>query len=475
MDGFLQRFFPRVLVQRQQASHGVADNHYCQFNSQVLQLWQSSMYLAGALAGLMASWVSSRYGRRATMTAGGAAFVLGSLLQAAAPEVVMLVIGRAMLGIGIGFANQACPLYLSEMAPAHLRGSINICFQLATAIGILVANCLNYGTSHLADNIGWRLSLGLTGLPAVLVLAGSLVLPETPNSLMQRGNEQEARKVLQKVRGTKKVEVELTEIKRAVSKAEASKASMVLFRRRRHLPQLLWCIAMPVMQQYTGMNAFMFYAPQIFITLGMGQKASLLGILIVSAVNLVATAIAIYAVDRVGRRRLLLAGGAQMLVAQLAATALMYTAFSSAAPALYSLVLIEIIICVFTSAFCYSYGPLAWLIPTEIGDISTRSMGQSVNVTTQFLASFSIAQSFMSIMCRLQWGTFLFFAGCVAIMTTLVAFLLPETKGVPLEEVNGIWARHPVWGKVVRQDSGKESGDSVEQSGVQSSLPWDSF
>lgn len=104
--------------------------------------------------------------------------------------------------------------------------------------------------------------------------------------------------VLQAVRGTCRVDDELAEMKRAVRDAEASKGGMVLFRRRRHLPQLLWCTLMPVMQQYTGMNAFTFYAPQIFITLGMGQKASLLGILIVSAVNLAATVFAIYAVDK---------------------------------------------------------------------------------------------------------------------------------------------------------------------------------
>ena len=104
--------------------------------------------------------------------------------------------------------------------------------------------------------------------------------------------------VLQAVRGTCQVDDELAEMKRAVRDAEASKGGMVLFRRRRHLPQLLWCTLMPVMQQYTGMNAFTFYAPQIFITLGMGQKASLLGILIVSAVNLAATVFAIYAVDK---------------------------------------------------------------------------------------------------------------------------------------------------------------------------------
>lgn len=119
------------------------------------------------------------------MLIAGISFLVGSIFNAAAQNLTMLIIGRILLGFGVGFANQSVPLYLSEMAPAHLRGGLNILFQLATTIGILVANCINYGTNKMHPN-GWRLSLGLAAVPAVLLILGGIFCPETPNSLIER-------------------------------------------------------------------------------------------------------------------------------------------------------------------------------------------------------------------------------------------------------------------------------------------------
>lgn len=119
----------------------------------------------------------------------------------------MLIIGRLLLGVGVGFANQSVPLYLSEMAPAHLRGALNIMFQMATTIGILAANLINYGTNKMHPN-GWRVSLGLAAIPALLLTLGGLFCPETPNSLIERGKCEQGRKVLTKIRGTENVTAE---------------------------------------------------------------------------------------------------------------------------------------------------------------------------------------------------------------------------------------------------------------------------
>ncbi|KAK9917567.1 hypothetical protein WJX75_005843 [Coccomyxa subellipsoidea] len=449
MQGFLERFFPEVIEQKLKALQIPANKDYCQFDSQILQLWQSSMFLAGAFAGLLASWVSNRFGRRLTMILGGFAFIVGSIMQATADVIAPLVVGRIILGLAIGFATQAVPVYLSEMSPAALRGSLNICFQLATAFGILIANCINYGTNYLGPNLGWRLSLGLASVPALVFFVGSLLLPDTPNSLVQRGFEKEGRQILELMRGTKSVDAELADIKDAVMEASKHNSSLRLFTQRRHLPQLLFAILIPIFQQFTGINAFIFYAPQIFITLGMAQTASLLGIVIVTAINIGATLLAIYLVDRVGRKRLFGAGGVQMILAQIATTILMAITFRHTSPPIYSIILIEAFICMFTAGFAYSWGPLGWLVPTEIHTIETRSAGQSVTVFTNFLASFCIAQSYLSMLCRLEYITFISFAACVAVMTLTVIFLLPETKGVPIEEVDLIWEQHPIWKRVV--------------------------
>ncbi|CAL8464878.1 g4413 [Coccomyxa elongata] len=412
------------------------------------------MFLAGAFAGLLASWISNRFGRRVTMIMGGFAFMLGSILQATSNEIVMLVWGRIILGFAIGLANQAVPVYLSEMSPPTLRGSLNMCFQLATAFGILIANCINYGTNFLGPDLGWRLSLGLASVPALVFFVGSVLLPDTPNSLVQRGYEKEGRQILELVRGTDDIDAELADIKDAVGEAKRSKISFALFTQRRHIPQLFFTISIALFQQFTGINCFIFYAPQIFITLGMAQTASLLGIVIVTTLNIGATLLAIHLVDRVGRKKLFWAGGIQMVLAQVATTVLMAVTFQHEAPPLYAIILIEVFVCMFTAGFAYSWGPLGWLVPTEIHTIETRSMGQSVTVFTNFLSSFCIAQAFLSMMCRLEFATFIFFAACVSVMTLTVNFLLPETKGMPIEEVNLLWEQHPVWRRVVNSKEG---------------------
>nr|VDC77060.1 unnamed protein product [Brassica rapa] len=141
------------------------------------------------------------------MFTGGLAFLTGALINAFAINVTMLIIGRLLLGVGVGFANQSTPVYLSEMAPAKIRGALNICFQVAITSGILVANLINYGTSNMAKN-GWRVSLGLAAVPAILMVIGSFFLPDTPNSMLERGKYEEAKQMLKKVRGTENVDHE---------------------------------------------------------------------------------------------------------------------------------------------------------------------------------------------------------------------------------------------------------------------------
>ena len=210
---------------------------------------------------------------------------------------------------------QAVPLYLSEMAPSKWRGGLNILFQLAVTVGILFANCVNYGTNKMKSN-GWRVSLGIAGFPAVLITIGGLILPDTPNSLVQRGHLERGRKVLQKIRGIDNVDVEFDDIVMASDEAALIKDPYRNVIRRHNRPQLVISVLLQIFQQFTGINAIMFYAPVLFQTLGFGSSASLYSAVIVGAVNVVSTLIAIGVVDRLGRRILLLEAGVQMFLAQ---------------------------------------------------------------------------------------------------------------------------------------------------------------
>jgi len=196
MDDFLQKFFPHVYYKKYSGS--LHESHYCKYDDQGLQLFTSSLYLAGLVASYFASFTTRVFGRTVSMLIAGISFLVGSIINAAAANLAMLIVGRILLGFGVGFANQSVPLYLSEMAPARLRGGLNIMFQLATTLGILAANLINYGTNKMHPN-GWRVSLGLAAVPAMLLILGGLFCPETPNSLIER-NKKEEGNVLREIR-----------------------------------------------------------------------------------------------------------------------------------------------------------------------------------------------------------------------------------------------------------------------------------
>jgi MFS transporter, SP family, sugar:H+ symporter len=207
-------------------------------------------------------------------------------------------------------------VYLSEMAPARSRGMLNMCFQLMITIGILCANLVNYGANKIEGGWGWRVSLGLAAVPAAIITVGSVFLPDTPNSLIDRGNDGEALQMLRRIRGTDDVKEEYEDL--VVASQESKKIthpwSNIL--KRKYRAQLTMAIMIPFFQQLTGINVIEFYAPVLFKTIGFGNNASLLSAVIIGLVNVFATFVSIYSVDKVGRRALFLQGGVQMLICQ---------------------------------------------------------------------------------------------------------------------------------------------------------------
>lgn len=190
---------------------------------------------------------------------------------------------------------------------------MNILFQLFVTIGILIANLINYGTQKLHPN-GWRISLGLAGIPAVFLLFGSLIITETPASLLERGKETEAIEALKKIRGVGDVEAEFEQIKLACEIAKLVKHPFKKLMKKISMPPLIISILLQVFQQFTGINAIMFYAPVLFQTVGFKNDGSLLSSVITGLVNVLSTFVSIFTVDRFGRRKLLLQASVQMFV-----------------------------------------------------------------------------------------------------------------------------------------------------------------
>ncbi|XP_038976492.1 sugar transport protein 7-like [Phoenix dactylifera] len=452
MDPFLKQFFPVVYRKKNLES----ENNYCKYNNQKLAAFTSSLYLAGLAASFVASPVTRKYGRRASILCGGISFLVGASLNAGAVNMAMLLLGRIMLGVGIGFVDQAVPLYLSEMAPAHLRGGLNMLFQLATTLGIFSANMVNYGTEKIRP-WGWRLSLGLVAAPALAMTIGGCFLPETPNSLIEQGHVHEGRRVLEKIRGTEQVDAEFEDIVEASELANSIEHPFRNILKRRNRPQLVMAIFMPAFQILTGINSILFYAPVLFRSMGFGGNASLYSSVMTGAVLAASTLVSIATVDRWGRRALLIGGGIQMVLCQVIVAIILGLKFGDEKqlPKDFSIVVV-VLFCLFVAAFGWSWGPLGWTVPSEIFPLETRSAGQSITVAVNLFFTFAIAQSFLTLLCSFKFGIFLFFAGWITIMTVFVYFFVPETKGVPIEEMILLWRKHWFWKRMVPPIEGGE-------------------
>ncbi|XP_010924558.2 sugar transport protein 14 [Elaeis guineensis] len=447
MDDFLKEFFPSVYRRKQEHLN---ETDYCKYDDQLLTLFTSSLYFAGLISTFGASPVTRKYGRRASIVVGGASFFIGGAINAAAINVVMLIIGRILLGVGIGFGNQAVPLYLCEIAPFKIRGAVNQLFQLTTCLGILIADVINYFTERLHP-WGWRLSLGLAMVPATLMVVGGLFLPETPNSLVEQGRLDEARNILEKVRGTKQVEAEFEDLVEASEAARAVKHPFKNLLKPKNRPQLvIGAIGIPAFQQLTGMNSILFYAPVIFQSLGFGSAASLYSSIITSAMLLIGALVSMAVVDRFGRRLLFIEGGIQMIISMVIVAVTLALTFGHGEMLPKNVaVLLVIAICAFVGAYGWSWGPLSWLVPSEIFPLETRSAGQSVVVCVNLFFTAAVAQCFLLSLCHLRYGVFILFACLMVIMTFFIIFLLPETKQVPIEEMSQLWEKHWYWKKIV--------------------------
>ncbi|KAJ7968455.1 Sugar carrier protein like [Quillaja saponaria] len=350
MNSFLQEFFPSVYRKKELDK---TTNQYCQYDSQTLTTFTS---------------ITRKFGRKWSMLFGGVLFCAGAFFNGFAQAVWMLIVGRILLGFGIGFANQSVPLYLSEMAPYKFRGALNIGFQLSITSGILIANVLNYLFAKIKGGWGWRLSLGGAVVPALIISIGSLILPDTPNCMIERGKQYEARAQLKRIRGVDDIDEEFNDLAAA---SEASRQVEHPWRNllhRKYRPHLTMAIMIPFFQQLTGINVIMFYAPVLFNTIGFKDDASLMSAVITGIVFVLGTLISINGVDKWGRRFLFLEGGNQMIICQIVVTAAIGAKFGvdgepDHLPKWYAIVVV-LFICIYVAGFGWSWGPLRWLVPS---------------------------------------------------------------------------------------------------------------
>ncbi|GJN27424.1 hypothetical protein PR202_gb15448 [Eleusine coracana subsp. coracana] len=432
MESFLSKFFPEVLRGRKNAKVDA----YCKYDNQWLTAFTSSLFIAGTLSSLVASRVTRRVGRQAIMLIGGMLFLAGSIINAAAVNIAMLIIGRMLLGFGLGFTLQAAPVYLSETAPAKWRGAFTSAYNAFVVIGILSATVTNYFTNRI--EWGWRLSLGLAAVPGAVIVLGSLFVSDTPISLVMRGQHDQAQAALQRIRGEDTdIDAEFKDIIRAVDVARQNDEGA--FRRlfsKEYRHYLAIGVAIPVFYEFTGMIVISVFSPVLFRTVGFNSQKAILGSVINSMTNLASTLVATFVMDRVGRRVLFIVGGHFVDHLGKHEGVTMPLNYSTA---------VLVLFCMCTFSFGLSWAPLRWVVPSEIYPVEVRSAGQAMSISITLCISFVELQVFIALLCAMKYAVFLFYAAWLLAMTIFVVVFLPETKGVPLEAMRSVWARHWYW------------------------------
>ncbi|QGZ64902.1 sugar porter family MFS transporter [Paraburkholderia acidisoli] len=395
-----------------------------------LQEWiVSSMMVGAAVGALAAGGLSFWLGRKYSLLLGAALFIVGSLLCASAPNPAFLIGARLVLGVAVGIATFTAPLYLSEIAPGQVRGAMVSAYQLMVTVGILVAFLSD---TAFASSGAWRWMLGVVAIPAGIFLLGVLALPNSPRWLMMKNRNDEARKVLNSVRPeTAVVEQEMKDIARQL---QVKEQGFSLLRKNRDFRRSLALgIGLQVVQQLTGINVVMYYAPRIFGLAGYsGHQAQLWGTVIVGVVNVVATFIAIGLVDRWGRRPILLTGFGVMTVGMGALGWLLHLGVSTHAEQLFAVAMLLI----FIAGFAMSAGPMIWILCSEIQPIKGRDFGIAASTFTNWVANTVVGATFLTLLNSLGHAqTFWLYAVLNAAFIAFTFFFVPETRGVPLEKI----------------------------------------
>lgn len=386
-----------------------------------------SSVLLGAMAGsLSGGRLTDLYGRKRVILVISGLFTIGTLIASLAPNVNMILVGRLFIGFAIGIGSYTAPLYIAEVAPLKLRGGLVSFNQLAITIGIMCSYFINYLFTN--TEASWRLMFGIGLIPAILLGIGMFFLPESPRWLAKQKRSAEARATLEYLRQTKNVDAELAEIENSLHTQQASLKEIFTPMIR---PVLFLGIMLGFLQQVTGINTIIYYAPTIFQLAGFHDTStSILATAGIGVVNVLSTIFAVLFLDRIGRRKLLLTG----LVGMGASLVALSFAFQWDSDYLRWAAVIS----TFTYVICFAFslGAMLWLLVSEIFPLHVRGAAMSVAVFSCWLWNFAVSATFLSLLNALgPTNTFLMYAAMCAFGFVFCYFKTPETKGVSLEKI----------------------------------------
>jgi SP family xylose:H+ symportor-like MFS transporter len=425
---------------------GFLSEHF-QLDPQLWKGWAAASALAGcALGAAMAGMLSDRFGRRGTLLAAAVLFFISAVGTALPRTFAEFVFYRIVGGLGVGAASMTSPMYIAEISPARIRGRMVSINQFAIIAGMLVVYFVNYfiaqygasmdqiaGAAEGTWNVrlGWRWMFASEALPAGLFFALLFFVPESPRWLVMRGREERAVAVLARVGGDAHAAAEIADIRDALARETGSWAELLQPGMR---VVLAVGVVLAILQQVTGINVFLYFAPEIFRKLGTGTNAALLQTVLVGAVNLTFTIVAIWTVDLVGRKPLMLLGAGGMGVCLLAMGMAAYWQRTE--------VWMLAFVLGYIACFALSVGPVTWVILAEIFPTALRGRAMAVATVCLWIANYLVTQTFTimdespTLVERFHHGLpFWVYAAFCAVSVVFVWRWVPETKGKTLEQI----------------------------------------
>ena len=403
----------------------------------------SSALIGCIFGGAISGFVSSAYGRKKALIMAGVLFFL-SALGSGNPEFLFFNKGESSMGllwmfnfyrviggVGVGLASAVCPMYIGEIAPAEIRGRLVSLNQFAIIFGMLIVYFVNWGiadgqTIEWINEIGWRRMFLSEALPAAVFILLMFLVPESPRYLALKQKDTEALSILTRVNGVEKAKQILEDIKSTI---ETSKAKLYSYGKA----VLIIGILLSVFQQFVGINVALYYAPRIFESMGAAKDASMLQTIIMGLVNVVFTVVAILTVDKWGRKPLLIVGSIGMAIGMIAISTLAFLDIIGTTTLIF--------IIIYTASFMMSWGPICWVLISEIFPNKIRSQAVAIAVAAQWTANFFISSTYPPMMEFSNGGTY-FFYGVMSILSALFVWkYVPETKGKTLEEMEGLWKK----------------------------------
>ncbi|TYH19209.1 hypothetical protein ES288_A05G335000v1 [Gossypium darwinii] len=410
-----------------------------------------SMAVAGAIGGAaIGGWISDRFGQKRSNLLADVLFSVGALVMAFAPAPVMIILGRILVGLGVGMTSMTAPLYIFEASPARIRGTLVSTNGLLITGGQFLSYLINLAFTKTSWT--WRWMLGIAAVPALFQLVLMLSLPESPRWLYRQNKEEEARSILEKIFPANEVDDEMNALKLSVEAEKAdehaigdnliqklkSALSNVVVRRG-----LYAGITVQVAQQFSGINTVMYYSPKNVQFAGFASNETALALsLITSGLNAIGSIVSMVFVDRYGRRRLMLVSmyspGTCLELNTEQRDWCRGTWFKDGCPSEFGFLAV-----VFLGFYILSYSPgmgtVPWIVNSEIYPLRYRGIGGGLAAVSNWISNLIVSLTFLSLTKALgSAGTFFLFGGVCVIGFSFIYWLVPETKGLPIEEVEKI-------------------------------------